>query len=266
MVRRLRPEMTAPMLKPRQVIVRSDYGPIIISRHDNMIGRAISQYGSWEKDEIELLRWVMSATYGPDAEMEILDVGANIGSHTIAFAGFPGLHVMVHAFEAQREIFEMLAGTVELNRLDNVRCHHKAVSSASGQRIQIPAVDYDQPANFGALELEPAVRPDFDGKRIAGAIETIETVSIDDLDLARVRLMKIDTEGMEDKVLAGSRKTIERCRPVLFIEYEKTDFSFVKSFLRDARYHSYYAQRPNILCVPAEFKDIRFDGATSVEY
>jgi FkbM family methyltransferase len=254
------------MLKPRHVIVRSDYGPIVINRHDNTIGRAISECGSWEKDEIELLRWVVSACYRSDTEIEILDVGANVGSHTLAFAKFPFSRVTVHAFEAQLEIFEMLVTTVELNHFDNVRCHHNAASSISGELIRIPAVDYEQAANFGALELESAIHHDFDGKRVAGTTETIETIRIDDMALDRVRLMKIDTEGMEHKVLAGAAQTIGRCRPVLFLEYEKTDFSFVKCFLRDGGYRSYYAQRPNILCVPAEFGDIRFDGAVSVKY
>ena len=254
------------MPKSRNIVVPSDYGPVIINRFDNMIGLAISQHGSWEKDEIELLRWVVSACYQSEPEIEILDIGANSGIHTIAFARFPFPKVTVHAFEPQRNIFCMLAGTVALNGLDHVYCHHKAASSASGQRIQIPAVDYDQPANFGALELEPVAKPDFDGKRLAGTTETIETLRIDDLALTRVRLMKIDAEGMEHKVLAGSISTIERCRPVLFLEYEKTDFGLVKAFLRDARYRSYYAQRPNILCVPDEFNDIKFEGAERVEY
>lgn len=262
----LPPAAASALANPRNVVVQSDYGPVIVNRHDAMIGKWISRDGAWEKDEIELLRWVIPACYGREQEIEILDIGANIGAHTIAFARFPFPRVVVHAFEAQRTIFDLLAGSVALNHLEHVHCHHRAVSAASGETIEIQAVDYDQPADYGCLELEVVAKPEFDGARLPGAVETVETVRIDDLGLARVRLMKIDVEGMEHKVLSGSIKTIERCRPVLFLEYEKTDFGFVKSFLRDAKYRSYYAQRPNILCVPAEFESLRFDGAQPVEY
>ena len=101
--------------------------------------------------------------------------------------------------------------------------------------------------------------------RIADATERIRTVSVDDLALTNVRLMKIDTEGMEHKVLGGAVGTIERSRPVLFFEYTKTDFEWIRSLLRHLDYRAYYAQRPNVLAFPAEFTDIELKGARSVE-
>lgn len=254
------------MSESRTRVVQSDYGPVIVNRHDNMIGASLARFGAWEKDEIELLRWFMSACYGSETEVEILDIGAYSGVYAIALARFAFPKVTVHAFEAQREIFGMLVGTVALNGLSNVICHHKAVSSDSGTIIRFAAVNYDEPANFGAVEIEPAARPDFDGKRLKGATEAVETARIDDLGLERVRLMKIDAEGMEHKVLAGAGETIRRCQPLIFLEYEKTDFAAVKSLLRAAGYRSYYAQRPNILCIPAGFDHVKIGGAVAVEY
>jgi protein O-GlcNAc transferase len=250
----------------RNIVIRSEYGPVIVNRFDTMIGTYTGKDGGWEKDEIELLRWFMTACYGSEPEVEILDIGAYNGVYTIALARFPFPRVTVHAFEAQREIFSLLTGTVALNGLDNVHCYHKAVSSESGKIIHYQAVDYDTPANFGSLEIDPAVKPDFDGKRLEGMTESVETIGIDDVGLEKVRLMKIDAEGMEHKVLAGAAGTIRRCRPLIFLEYEKTDFEQVKSFLRDANYRSYYAQRPNILCIPAEFDQVKIEGARSVQY
>jgi FkbM family methyltransferase len=159
----------------------------------------------------------------------------------------------------------MLTGTVALNRLENVRCHLKAVSSQTGGIIQIPAVDYDAPGDFGSLELEPTPHSDFVGARVPGRTERIETVRIDDLGLNDVRLIKIDTEGMEHKVFAGAETTLERSRPVLFFEYTKTDFAWVKGFLRDLGYRCYYAQRPNVIAIPAEFRGVELHGAKPVE-
>lgn len=250
----------------RNVVSPTDYGPVIINRYDNTVGLYISRHGSWEKRELELLLSALQACYKADEEIEILDVGANIGAHTIAFARLPYRKVTVHAIEAQRIIYMMLAGTVALNSLDNVHCYQKAASSVSGEIIEIPAVDYDQPANFSALELESGAGASPDVKRIPGEVEAIETVRIDDLGLKRVRLLKIDVEGMEHKVLAGAGATIANCRPVITLEHHRTDFEAVKSILRSANYHSYYVLPPNIICIPSEFPNVKIKGATPVEY
>ena len=76
----------------------------------------------------------------------IFDIGANVGTHTIAFARFPFPQVTVHAFEAQRIVFQMLAGTIALNALDNVHCHQNAVSSTSGEVIEIVPDDSEEGA------------------------------------------------------------------------------------------------------------------------
>ena len=87
---------------------------VIVNRHDTVIGHWIAHDGGWERDEIELLRWITSACYGTEPKVEILDIGANIGTHTIAFARFPFPQVTVHAFEAQRIVFQMLAAEMAL--------------------------------------------------------------------------------------------------------------------------------------------------------
>ena len=45
------------------------------------------------------------------------------------------------------------------------------------------------------------------------------------LKLARCELLKIDVEGMELAVLQGARNTIERLRPILYVENSKEERS-----------------------------------------
>lgn len=254
------------MAKYRNVITQTDYGPVIINRFDNMIGLYLSHDGYWEKDEIELLRWMLTACFKDEPDSAILDVGAYVGFHTLGFARFPLPSVTVHAFEPQRLVFQMLAGTVALNCLDNVYVYHKAVSENSGETFEFNRIDYSKEANFGAFELEAPRTPDFDGVRLAGTVESVETLCIDDLSLDHVRLIKIDVEGMEHKVLRGAQRTISANRPLLFLEHEKTDFAAVKVMLKNWGYVSYYSQRPNILCIPEEITDIKIEGAVKVNY
>jgi FkbM family methyltransferase len=251
------------MAKYYNVVTQSDYGPIIVNRFDNMVGLCISQYGHWEKDEIELLQWLVGACYPEQKDIELLDVGAYVGFHTLGFARFPS--AIVHAFEPQRLIFQMLAGTLALNSIDNVHLHHNAVSDCSGATIRYARADYGHEANFGAFEIEPPIKPDFDGSTLADVWESVQTLRIDDLHLQRVRLIKLDVEGMEHKALLGARETLQACRPLVFLEYEKTDFAAVRGLLKESGYIAYYAQRPNILGMPAEITHVKLDGAVRVE-
>jgi len=57
-------------------------------------------------------------------------------------------------------------------------------------------------------EIERAATPEFDGRRLERETGEVETPRIDDLALGEVRLMKIDADGMEHKVLAGASATI----------------------------------------------------------
>ena len=46
---------------------------------------------------------------------------------------------------------------------------------------------------------------------------------LDDLDLDNVSIVKIDIEGMESLALRGMLRTLERCKPILFLEAHNED-------------------------------------------
>jgi FkbM family methyltransferase len=242
------------MSKQRNVLSNSDYGPIIINKHDNTIGMCISEYGYWGSADIKLIESIINATRTPERPTCLLDIGSNIGTHALAFAKFPFPELTVHAFEAQREIFYMLAGTIALNNLSNVYCHHVAVSNVSGQIINMPAVDYTSNSNFGSYELEVAKNSQTSDMYIQGQFEKIRTIRIDDLNLTDVRLIKIDVEGMEDKVVEGAQETIKANRPVVFIETFKTDFNPIKEFLLSQGFNLYMTPSRDAVCIPQEFQ------------
>ncbi|TFG83046.1 MAG: FkbM family methyltransferase, partial [Chromatiales bacterium] len=55
------------------------------------------------------------------------DIGANIGTHTLALARLVGQQGLVFAFEPQRIVFQTLCANMALNSLDNVHCINSAV-------------------------------------------------------------------------------------------------------------------------------------------
>ena len=95
---------------------------------------------------------------------------------------------------------------VAMNALRNVLTFQNAV--ADGQSTnRIPVIDPRRKYNFTALAMK---------EHTAG--EEVVVIDIDSLQLPFCNLIKIDVEGMETLVLNGARSTIERFRPVLFVE------------------------------------------------
>ena len=235
----------------RNVITPSLYGPMIINRYDTGIGHIISRDGSWDNDEVELVTNLLARAVTDGRRMVLLDIGSNIGSHTLALARLPNAEV--HAFEAQRLVYQMMVGSVALNSLENVYVYNRAVSDVSGEEIRFEAVNYDHPANFGALELAEARIKDFKGTRLANKTETVTTLRIDDLNLTDVQLVKVDVEGMEYRVLLGARETIERCRPFVYLEIHKTPaLEAISGLLTGLDYSFYKASDRDVLCTPKE--------------
>jgi FkbM family methyltransferase len=191
------------LLENRHVAVkRCKHGLFMYNRNDTFVGRGLDLYGEWCDFEIQLLRRFIKLGD------TIVDVGANIGTHTIAFANLVGPAGLVHAFEPQRRNFHMLAGNVALNALENVVCHQKAVGDSSGE-IRLPSLPPpDINFNFGAVPIW----------RQAESGEKVPLVMLDSLDLAECQAIKIDAEGMDAQVMKGGRALIQRCRSLLYVE------------------------------------------------
>jgi FkbM family methyltransferase len=179
------------------------YGTLLFNKNDRFIGKALELYGEYSEGEIDLFRQIV------EPGTIVLEVGANIGTHTLFFARQVGHDGLVIAFEPQRLVFQCLCANMALNSVTNVQCRQQAVGSAPGE-IKVPVLDPSREQNFGALSLERG-HPG----------ESTPVVTIDSLNLGRCALLKIDVEGMERAVLAGAAKTIARCKPLLYVENDR---------------------------------------------
>ena len=237
-------------MNPRpNVLVGTDFGLLITNVNDAPIGKDIFESGYHLKSDIN----VMIALIGHLASMRdalvVYDVGANIGLHTLAFASTFRGKMRLQAFEAQRQLFYMLCGSVALNNFSNVFCHHCAVSDISGEVITFSTPSYSNHANFGALELLPARKSDNQSMHKV-LNESILTMKLDDFD-EHVDFIKMDIEGMEDKALRGAVKTIERNRPIAVVEIGKTDYDFVLNFFRNLNYIGLH-KGADLIAIPSE--------------
>ncbi|HUL56525.1 MAG TPA: FkbM family methyltransferase [Usitatibacter sp.] len=183
-------------------------GYCLYNVNDAYIGASIARYGESAGLETRLLA---ELCHPGDV---VMDIGANIGVHTMAFARRVGPGGAVIAFEAQRLVFQSLCANVAINSLANVECHWAAVGARRGV-LTVPELAFDRPNNFGGVSL-------------AGAREgrPVPVVALDDFAaIPRLRLVKVDVEGMEAEVIEGAAKLIARLRPILYVENDRVDSS-----------------------------------------
>lgn len=189
-------------------LIRGRRGYFLYNRHDIVVGRSMACYGEYFETEVA----VFAECCRPGDI--VCDIGANIGTHTVAMAQLVGPTGRVIAMEAQQQIHHLLCANVALNGLGNVEAVHAAAGSAAGT-VRMPAVDYDAPNNFGGI-----------GTVERGAGYDVACRSLDDIiDVPHLRLIKIDVEGMEAEVVRGAARIIARHRPILYVENDRLEKS-----------------------------------------
>jgi FkbM family methyltransferase len=210
-----------------QRLIKARHGYVLYNRNDTVIGRSIEVYGEYFESEVGVFRRFVGA--GDVA----LDIGANIGTHTLALARLTGPQGFVYAFEPQRLVFQTLCANMALNSLTNVHCVNAAVGEEPGT-LRLSDPDPGQPNNFGGAQVDT----------LAGTPQgmPVTRIALDDfLDVDRLKLVKIDVEGMESQVLRGARRTLERFKPLLYVENAFPDKSpELVTVLEESGYRSYW--------------------------
>jgi FkbM family methyltransferase len=212
-------------------------GPILYNRFDRYIGGSLQRYGEFSHSEQALFEVLVGRG------QVVVEAGANIGAHTVLLSRLVGPDGEVHAYEPQRIVFQALCANVALNQCTNVYARQAALGVGAGS-IVVPAPDPMTEYNFGAVSLD---QPAADGERVP-------MQAIDDLDLPACHFLKADVEGMEVDVLRGAQRTIERCRPLLYLENDRADRS--GELLRLVLDHGYVAYWH----LPQLFNPENFDG------
>jgi FkbM family methyltransferase len=165
------------------------------------IGRALFFNGEFERRELDLCRKYVSR------DSVILDLGANIGLHSIYFANLaPDGFVL--AVEPSLDTFDLLRRNVSGKA--NIAPLNVAISDKGG------VLDFFHASDNAYSSLR-------DTKRSLIAKTTkVPCMTIDDvaeaLRLERVDLVKIDVEGFEYNVLKGMKNVISKFRPIIFCE------------------------------------------------
>lgn len=171
---------------------------------NDYIARKIAKTGLYEKENLDLLGRILRSM----GHAVVLDVGANIGNHSLAFSLDAK---QVYAFEPLPEVFAVLEQNLRQNAIANVSAFNVALSDENGESIlyrnrkgNVGASSFDRRAG----EMEEVMVKRRIGDELAG-----------ELGLQRLDLVKIDVEAHEVYVLQGLMKTLEKFRPYIVMEW-----------------------------------------------
>jgi FkbM family methyltransferase len=170
-----------------------------------------------------------------------LDIGANIGAHTLPIAKHVGATGRVFAFEPTDYAYGKLKGNLALNpELDR---------HVTAEQIMLTA-DASDPVQreiYASWPLESTgeVHSKHLGKLVSTAQASVAT--LDDYvarkSIDRIDLIKIDVDGHEYSVLRGGMAALKRFRPALVMEMspyvhaeERSSFEAMIELLKECRY------------------------------
>ena len=146
----------------------------------------------------------------------VLDIGANVGAHTLPLARIAGPQGRVDAFEPTRFAIGKLRANLALNPglADRVTLHHCMLVR--------DAADGVEPGVYSSWPLED--RGDLHEEHRGRLMDTRGAVALRLDDVAetagwqRVDFVKLDVDGNEHSVLGGAVRTLRRFRPRLMVE------------------------------------------------
>ena len=173
----------------------------------------------------------------------VFDIGANVGAHTLHFASLVGPTGRVVAIEPTDYAIAKLQSNLRINPDLMGRVivrQHFLVGGDTFVRPATVAARWPLGAKYDDVDVDHLGKPE--------TLVNATTATGDDVfeveRLSRLDFVKIDVDGHEFDVLQGFRKTLERFRPTILIEFAPflyddepaSDFDKYVCFLRELNY------------------------------
>jgi len=231
---------------PDYAFSKDFYGLKYKGNLNNNIDANVFFYGAFEKPLLFFLRDTLNALITETPKAIFMDIGANIGHHSIFLSKFAS---QVLAFEPYPKVNMQFKQQIAHNNISNIQIFETGLSdrretlnyyAPTGNNEGIGSFDESSigkgNTSYGKLELQ-------EGDQV------IESDSWKD-----IKLIKIDVEGFEKKVIKGLTRTIEEERPVIVCEIT---YGQQLSFVSIEELSSYLPQNYEILT----FNTRKLDGS-----
>lgn len=231
---------------PDYAFSKDFYGLKYKGNLNNNIDANVFFYGAFEKPLLFFLRDTLNALITETPKAIFMDIGANVGHHSIFLSKFAS---QVLAFEPYPKVNMQFKQQIAHNNISNIQIFETGLSdrretlnyyAPTGNNEGIGSFDESSigkgNTSYGKLELQ-------EGDQV------IESDS-----WKNIKLIKIDVEGFEKKVIKGLTRTIEEERPVIVCEIT---YGQQLSFVSIEELSSYLPQNYEILT----FNTRKLDGS-----
>ena len=219
------------------------------TRKVDFVNHQLREYGGHQRGELGM---ILNFSRKGDV---VLDVGAHIGTLSIPLARHVGAQGRVFSFEPTPESYRILKKNIAANGFeDRVTPINALISDKKGEYTAHVKGDHTSAAYFVPSEpvVEASERSDIPADQTAPETLHLGSWGLEgDSKLERLDVMKVDTEGMELRVLESARGLIERFRPVIMAEVSAAHLMRVgdsigelEKFLRGFGYDFYFNLGP----------------------
>ncbi|MDR3151420.1 MAG: FkbM family methyltransferase [Holosporaceae bacterium] len=175
----------------------------------NEIGRALFVSGVYDPNSLVVVNALLK-----DGDV-FIDAGASMGYFSLLMANAVGETGHVYALEPSKRDYKRLESNIELNGLSGTVSHYPyALADLKGSATLLVAGEERNALNtlgseFGVKGVEKT------------RSETVDTVTLDGFieeeEISKVDVLKLDVEGSELKALEGARKTITKHKPAIML-------------------------------------------------
>jgi FkbM family methyltransferase len=208
----------------------------IIDNPNDVIQQALMRGHFHEQAELELMK-----QYCPP-NAHILDVGANVGNHSIYFSKFFDAEI-IYAIEPLPRAYKMMLANLCLNYCHNVNVDYIGLGFGHIEAQGLPVEIYKD--NLGSTRIFPE-EINYDGQRF----DPVPIVPGDKFFAdKKIDFIKMDIEGMEMVAFEGLKQCIAKNRPNIFVEVSIENMEDFHKWMDDNKYKFVYEKlEPQIFC------------------
>jgi FkbM family methyltransferase len=246
------------------------YLRVTLGNHDRSVSFRIIEFPAWKQFvqneergiyEPEVVHAFMRFVREGDF---VIDCGANIGYHTLIAWKLVGERGVVAAFEASKATFGMLRDNLAGNKTENVTSLPIVLWNEDGE---VDFYEHDVGCGYSSVLAGAG----------GGTPKSVSARSLDSLfAIAIPRLIKIDCEGSEERILRGAGKMLRRGVGAVIVELNsnllplaKSSEASIREYMASLGYDCFLLQRTGvrpIRLLPAQSlgADERLDPPTMI--
>ncbi len=193
---------------------------IVIDLRDYLFSRRVFLNGSFNKPvEDFILKQVHRG-------MNVIDAGANIGAYSMMMSRLVTNSGKVIAFEPDKRNISLFKKSIKTNSFKNIILHEQLLSDINGEKEIYLDQNY-----YGSSSI---ISDDLPTKIYKKQI--VSSTSLDQIlyrENIKIDLIKVNIEGSELKFIKGAKKTIEKHKPKILIEYYYERLSKLEDYDND---------------------------------